>query len=235
MLVRFCMSCLLLSGHIVLVAGQAGTATFLGWSYLPGSDNLLNTSDDISISLPLNTGVHFTDELAHLVTGVGVLVDSSAVFNGMELPGIGGIVNFSSSGNVLVSARPDVSPTAFSFAANRIRFVDPITSAPKAVNNVSILIGLDHNHTVRFFDVNGNVLSQQPAGSNDTISLHAPGQIAYLEVTTDFSVYTDNLVFNYVCDFNRDGHCKVDDLNMLLTARSDCRGSLRHSRQYRPV
>lgn len=84
---------------------------------------------------------------------------------------------------------------------------------------LSLFVGLTANHSVKFFDVNHGVLNSQNTSGNQVISFGANRAITSIEVTTDFSVFSDNLTFSYpdLADFDGDGDIDIADYFVILT------------------
>lgn len=180
---------------------QADTVTF---DAFPGPDGRFGTADDVPIGPGGASGIFtpFTNEFVHLAGGVGLVIDSAVGGNPVfgYIGGIGEI--YSRLGNhMLVTARPDVAPDAGTFGAVRYRFVlssdgTTPTTIPSISFNFVPGIAPGHVDTASFFDQAGNLLSSvsyvDGVGSPDVSYGNAAG-IARVDITTNFSVATDNI------------------------------------------
>ena len=205
----FLVLCLLLAGSqvgktraLLEAVEPALTTTTVGFETFPGPDGLLNTSDDVPVDVSgyPASAAWFTTEFASLEGGVGVVFDSGSTATSLAavVPRSSGATN-----NILVQARPDAGPGLYSYANIAARFVnaaDGVTAA--AVNDVSFAlvsgIAAPVTNTVRFFDRSGGLLDQQQFDRDGvTVSYSSAAGIARVEVSTTFSVATDNWSFSY--------------------------------------
>jgi hypothetical protein len=195
---------LILTAVLIGLPGAATAATTITFSTFPGVDNILGTLDDIVVNAPWppSAAVHFTNQYAFLSGGVGVVVDSkpnAQPVNSM----LGAIVKNGPANNILVQARPDASPTAFSYGALDFRFVsslDGLTPSLASIVELDFVTGISAGalNTARFYDESGSLLHTATytdgTGSNH-VSYSHPGGIGRVSITTSFSVATDNFTF----------------------------------------
>ena len=183
-------------------------AVTIDFSAFPGADNMLGTADDIPVSESSLKGVFFTNEYAHLMGGIGFVVDSAVGGNSSSgyYSNLGAIVNAGRPpySNVLVAAAPELGPGEIYFGALRYRFVDSVDgTTPVAVPSIGFDfvpgVAPGFTDTARFYDLAGNLLTTityVDGVGNNHVSYSNPAGFSRVEIDTNFSVTTDNVTFS---------------------------------------